>query len=74
MVEKKLLKIRYNTENTGTLFWRVVVDDKEILADTISINVPTFTTQDKLPDGRIKFHISCNYNELIWEGKDLTIL
>lgn len=73
MPAKKLLRIRHNTENTGTLFWRVVVDNEEILADTISINVPTFTTQDTFPDGRIKFHISCKYDELIWDGKNLTV-
>ena len=73
MSEKKLLRIRYNTENTGTLFWRVVVDNEEILADTITINVPTYTTQDTLPDGRIKFHISCKYDELIWDGENLTV-
>ncbi len=73
MPSKKLLRIRYNTENTGILFWRVVVDEVEHLADTINITVPTFTSCDKLPDGREKYHISCYYNELIWDGKDLTV-
>ena len=73
MSVKKLLRIRYNTENTGILFWRVVVDDVEHLADTISINVSTFTTCDKLPDGREKYHISCYYNDLVWDEKKLTV-
>jgi hypothetical protein len=70
---KKTLKIRFNTENTGTLFWRVIVDGEEILADHINVNVPSYTSQDVLPDGRIKWHISADYNELVWEGKKLTV-
>lgn len=70
---KKNLKIRFNTENTGSLFWRVVVDGEEQLADHIDILVPTYTSQDALPDGRIKWHISADYHELIWNGTKLTV-
>lgn len=70
---KKTLKLRFNTENEGTLFWRVLVDGKEILADNVFIKVPTHTSCDILPDGRIKYHISCDYSELVWEGKNLTV-
>ncbi|MGZ3884118.1 MAG: hypothetical protein ACXVPQ_10145 [Bacteroidia bacterium] len=73
MRDRRLLLIRYNTENTGTLFWRVVIDGEEHLADSISILVPSHTSQDTLPDGRVKFHISCYYNELVWEEKKLTV-
>jgi hypothetical protein len=70
---KKSLKIRFNTENTGTLFWRVIIDGEEILADHINIEVPSYTSQDTLPDGRVKWHISADYNELVWEGTKLTV-
>ena len=70
---KKTLKLRFNTENTGTLFWRVLVDEKELLANNVFIKVPTHTSCDTLSDGRIKYHISCDYSELVWEGKDLTV-
>ncbi len=73
MSTKKLLRIRYNTENTGILFWRVLVDEEEILADSISIQVPTFTSFDKLPDGREKYHISCYYDELVWDKTKLIV-
>jgi hypothetical protein len=51
----------------------LILDEVELLADTITINVPTFTSCDKLPDGREKYHISCYYNELVWDGKKLTV-
>jgi hypothetical protein len=73
MPGKKLLQIRYNTENAGSLFWRVVIDGEEHLADGVNINVYSHTSQDTLPDGRVKFHISCYYNELVWEGKNLIV-
>lgn len=73
MDTSNLLQLRFNTENTGSLFWRVIVDSQEHLADDVKIEVPSFTTQDVLPDGRIKFHLSCRFNELIWEGTNLIV-
>lgn len=73
MPDKKRLQIRYNTENTGSLFWRIIIDGEEHLADEISIEVPSHTSKDVLPDGRVKFHISCYYHELVWNGKNLTV-
>ncbi|HWY13280.1 MAG TPA: hypothetical protein VN026_18255 [Bacteroidia bacterium] len=68
------IKIRFNTENKGSLFWRVLIDNKEYLANSVDIQVPVKTTMDTLEDGKTKFHISCNYNELIWEeNKNLII-
>mgnify|MGYP003334607513 CR=1 FL=1 len=32
MPRKKTLHLRFNTENTGNLFWRIIIDGKEILA------------------------------------------
>jgi hypothetical protein len=69
----KTLKIRFNTENTGSLFWRILIDGEEVLADHVDIKVPSSTTQDTLPDGRVKWHISCDYSELVWEGTKLIV-
>ena len=70
---KKTLKIRFNTENTGTLFWRALIDEEEHLADHIELLVPSYTSEDALPDGRKKWHISADYTELVWEGTKLIV-
>jgi hypothetical protein len=70
---KKTLKLRFNTENTGTLFWRALIDGEEHLADHVELKVPSYTSQDTLPDGRIKWHISADYTELVWEGTTLIV-
>lgn len=70
---KQTIKIRFNTENTGTLFWRAIINGEEHLADNIEIKVPAHTSQDILPDGRVKWHISADYSELIWEGTKLIV-
>lgn len=70
----KELKIRFNTENTdGVLVWRVLIDGKEHLASNINILTPSNTTKDTLEDGRIKWHISAIYSELIWNNHQLTV-
>ena len=63
------IKIRFNTENTGNLVWRVLIDNEEHLAEHIEIKVPVYTSKDILPDGKIKYHISCTCSELIWNEK-----
>ena len=73
IMSKKTLKLRFNTENTGTLYWRALIDGEEHLADHVELKVPSYTSQDTLPDGRVKWHISADYNELVWDGKDLTV-
>lgn len=69
---KKLL-IRFNTENKGKLFWRVIIEEQEHLADEILLQVPSHTSQDEIEPGRVKFHISCIYNELEWKGTTLIV-
>lgn len=70
----KELKIRFNTENTdGILVWRVLIDGSEHLARHVVLTTPSYTTKDILPDGRVKWHISTKYKELVWEGHQLTI-
>ncbi len=72
-MDKKLLRIRYNTENTGSLYWRVIIEGEEHLADHILINVPTFDTNDTLPSGKIKHHFSCYYDSIEWVGTNLIV-
>jgi|688.fasta_scaffold2690206_1 hypothetical protein len=69
----KTLKIRFNTLNTGSLFWRVIIDGEEHLADEIQINVKSYTTKDILPTGEKKWHISVDYQSLEWNDKILII-
>lgn len=68
-----LLRLRFNTENVGELFWRVIINDEEHLANSVQLHVPSFTSQDILPNGKVKFHISCFFSSLVWEGKDLSV-
>lgn len=68
------IKIRFNTENKGALYWRVFIHGVEHLANTVEINVPAKTTADSVEDGKIKYNISCNYNKLVWDkNKNLII-
>lgn len=70
----KELKIRFNTENTdGVMVWRVLIDGKEHLASNVNIITPSYTTKDTLEDGRVKWHISAKYDELVWNGDKLTV-
>lgn len=72
--EKKLLMIRYNTENTGSLYWRVIIEGKEHLADHVMINVmPIFDTADLMPNGKFKHHFSCYYDSIEWVGTNLIV-
>lgn len=70
----KTLKIRFNTLNKGSLFWRVIIDGEEHLADEIQIETKSYTTQDILPTGEKKWHISVDYNEIEWIDSDLKTL
>lgn len=59
----KSVKIRFNTmweQSDGQAFkWRVLVDGSEVLAKSVQLNVPSWTTEDVLPNGARKWHISC---------------
>lgn len=73
MTKKKVL-IRFNTENTGNLFWRVMVEgEEERLANEIVIWAPSHTSRDILPDGREKFHITTYSSSITWNGNNITI-
>ena len=69
------IKIRYNTECTdGKLFWRVLLNGVEHLAEHVIIEVPSETTCDYLPDkNAYKHHITCVASQYEWKDKVLII-
>lgn len=67
------IQIRFNTDkervNEQLPAWRVLVDGVEKLAREIRVEVPMWTSQDQLPDGRIKWHLSCR-GYAVWDEAD----
>lgn len=58
-------RIRYNTNSTNDKnCWRIIREDNsEVLADSVDIQVPTFTTKDWIEEiGAYKYHLSCTGN------------
>ena len=73
------VKIRYNTlsSDNGDK-WRILLDGREFLCDSIKIKVPTETTRDIVWDPSRnqnveKFHISCSASQVSWNGKEVNI-
>jgi hypothetical protein len=58
-----LIQIRFNTKfkeaPSEDLKWRIVVDGEEFLAKSLLIKTPCFTSEDLLPTGELKYHLSC---------------
>ena len=55
-------KIRFNTcfEDTPGLFWKVIIDGKEILVSVVVIErMKVFTTSHFIPSGEQKWSIGC---------------
>jgi hypothetical protein len=63
---KKVL-IRYNTESDGTiLLWRLLLDGKEQLVNSVAVEKPCFTSTDWLEDKQVfKHHISVSNCEVL---------
>lgn len=73
-MDSRKIQIRFNTEHGNSdLLWRVIIENHEYLAQSIQLEVPSHTTTDILPDGRIKHHITALYNELIWNDRNLLV-
>ncbi len=57
------IQIRFNTDkekvSADSPAWRVLVDGIEYLAQTVRVEVPMWTTEDLLPTGQRKWHLSC---------------
>ena len=74
-MKKYSIKLRYNTECIDRrLFWRVLINGTEHLAENVFIKIPVETTADFLADkGVTKHHISCESDTISWENDVLTI-
>jgi len=69
------IKIRFNTkylEGNPDLKWRVLINNKEVLARNVHIEVPSFTSEDTIEGGEIKWHISCE-GQVHWQ-EDIAII
>lgn len=68
-VSNMLVKVRFNTEWEKTVGgeykWRVLVDGRERLAKSLKIEVPCYTTEDVLPDGRRKWHLTAEAGRIL---------
>ena len=70
------IQIRFNTkylEGDPRMKWRLLIDGKEFLAQDIKINVPSFTTEDIIETGEMKWHLSC-VGEVVWQGAVATVV
>lgn len=68
------IKLRFNTENTTDLYWRLLINGEENLCSDVVINCPSRTTQDIIADGRTKFHITCDAKAIAWESEKKVVL
>lgn len=67
---KHNIQIRFNTErekvSAAAKPWRVLIDGVEYLAKDVRVEVPMWTTEDLLPTGQKKWHLSCQ-GEAVWD-------
>lgn len=52
--------------------WRVLIDGQEYLAQNVRVEVPMWTTEDLLPTGQRKWHLSCE-GEVHWADNSCVI-
>ncbi len=64
------INIRYNTKakENDTLHWRVVINGVESLASDVEVNVKLRTTKDWIEGVGWKWHISCESDNIQWQG------
>lgn len=74
-MKKYSIKLRYNTDcNDNRLYWRVLINGVEHLAENVHILIPVHTSADFLADkGVTKHHISCESDTIEWQKDVLTI-
>lgn len=69
---KHLIQIRFNTDkerfDANLPAWRVLVDGVEHFARHVRIEVPMWTSEDRLPTGQTKWHLSCS-GDFDWDGE-----
>lgn len=72
------IKVRFNTEwektAGGEYKWRVIVDGREQLAKSVEIEATCHTTEDVLPDGRTKWHLTVEAGEVLEHQGHLRIV
>lgn len=69
------VKLRYNHDHEGSLLrWRILIDGKEFKAERVEFHVKTWTTEDTLPSGEVKYHVSAIANDVRWEGNVVVVL
>ncbi len=65
------IQIRFNTDkerlNSELPAWRVLIDGVEHLARDVRVEVPMWTSEDILPSGQRKWHLSC-VGEVHWDS------
>ncbi len=68
---RRSIQIRFNTDKeriNGELpAWRVLIDGVEHLAKDVRVEVPMWTSEDILPSGQRKWHLSCE-GEAFWDS------
>lgn len=71
-----LIKIRFNTDtlkfpDQGLSEWRILYGGNQYFARHVHLDVPSWSTQDEVEPGVIKFHLTCE-GEAEWnESKDV---
>jgi len=67
-----LIQIRFNTKfkeaPSEDFKWRILIGGEEQLAKSILILAPCFTTEDLLPTGELKYHLSCRGTLTLLDG------
>ena len=75
-IDMALIQIRFNTKfkeaPSEDFKWRILVDGEEQLAKSLHILAPCYTTEDRLPTGELKYHLSCR-GVLAWNDGHATI-
>lgn len=71
------IKIRFNTEKArsdpAAPAWRVLVDGVERLAESVRMDTEMWTSEDVLPSGETKWHLT-GYGEAVWDGLACAII
>lgn len=70
------VKIRFNTDkdkiNAQLPPWRVIIANKEFLAEKVEIQVNSWTTLDEIEPGKFKWHITC-FGQPKWNERECII-
>ena len=71
----KIVKIRYNTNvSDDRLYWRILIDGVEHLAEDIEVSVPTTTTKDFIKGVGYKHHLTCQPDIISWHGDKVILM